>query len=163
MGWRHIGHLGVARENRMLVGSIACRCAIGLTRLKSDDYTCRTVRKWLVDAGSIPASSTICIERKTLSHFLETPLRPSLCGVFAILARGHGSLWRPSKTPFFRIFRSLFSISSGQENAVSTSSSHINQGLTDILVPPFPLAHCLSNIGKKHKTAQQLLMVDGGC
>ena len=58
MGWRHIGHLGVARENRMLVGSIACRCAIGLTRLKSDDYTCRTVRKWLVDAGSIPASST---------------------------------------------------------------------------------------------------------
>ncbi len=58
MGWRHIGHLGVARENRMLVGSIACRCAIDLTRLKSDDYTCRTVRKWLVDAGSIPASST---------------------------------------------------------------------------------------------------------
>ena len=58
MGWRHIGHLDVARENRMLVESIACRCAIGLTRLKSDDYTCRTVRKWLVDAGSIPASST---------------------------------------------------------------------------------------------------------
>ena len=59
MGWRHIGHLGVARENRMLVGFIACRCAMNLTRLKSDDYTCRTVRKWLVDAGSIPASSTI--------------------------------------------------------------------------------------------------------
>jgi hypothetical protein len=60
MGWRHIGHLGVARENRMLVGFIACRCAMNLTRLKSDDYTCRTVRKWLVDAGSIPASSTTC-------------------------------------------------------------------------------------------------------
>ena len=27
-------------------------------RLKSDDYTCRTVRKRLVDAGSNPASST---------------------------------------------------------------------------------------------------------
>ena len=42
----------------MLVGYIACRCAMYLMRLKSDDYTCRTVRKWLVDAGSIPASST---------------------------------------------------------------------------------------------------------
>ena len=42
----------------MLVGFIACRCAMNLTRLKSDDYTCRTVRKWLVDAGSSPASST---------------------------------------------------------------------------------------------------------
>jgi len=60
MGWRHIGHLDVTRENRMLVDYIACRCAMYLTRLKSDDYTCRTVRKWLVDAGSIPASSTIC-------------------------------------------------------------------------------------------------------
>ncbi len=58
MGWRHIGHLDVTRENRMLVGFIACRCAMNLMRLKSDDYTCRTVRKWLVDAGSIPASST---------------------------------------------------------------------------------------------------------
>ena len=39
--------------------------------------------------------STICFVRKTLSHFLETPLRPSLCGVFAILARGHGPWWQP--------------------------------------------------------------------
>ena len=70
MGWRHIGHLGVARENRMLVGVIAGRCAIGLTRLKSDDYTCRTVRKWLVDAGSIPASST---KRKLKSRLVEQP------------------------------------------------------------------------------------------
>jgi len=62
MGWRHIGHLDVTRENRMLVGFIACRCAMYLTRLKSDDYTCRTVRKWLVDAGSIPASSTITLK-----------------------------------------------------------------------------------------------------
>lgn len=70
MGWRHIGHLGVARENRMLVGSIACRCAIGLTRLKSDDYTCRTVRKWLVDAGSIPASSTTHHLKPTFTGWL---------------------------------------------------------------------------------------------
>ena len=43
----------------MLVAYIACRCAMYLTRPKSDDYTCRTVRKRLMDAGSNPASSTI--------------------------------------------------------------------------------------------------------
>ena len=80
MGWRHIGHLGVARENRMLVGSIACRCAIGLTRLKSDDYTCRTVRKWLVDAGSIPASSTICGGTDFLCPPFSCPESPVIAG-----------------------------------------------------------------------------------
>jgi hypothetical protein len=30
-----------------------------LARLKSDDYTCRTVRKRLMDGGSNPPSSTI--------------------------------------------------------------------------------------------------------
>jgi len=69
MGWRHIGHLDVTRENRMLVGFKACRCAMNLMRLKSDDYTCRTVRKWLMDAGSIPASSTICKG----SEFIPSP------------------------------------------------------------------------------------------
>ena len=43
----------------MLVAYIACRCAMYVTRPKSDDYTCRTVRKRLMDAGSNPASSTI--------------------------------------------------------------------------------------------------------
>ena len=42
----------------MLVAYIACRCAMYVTRPKSDDYTCRTVRKRLMDAGSNPASST---------------------------------------------------------------------------------------------------------
>ena len=42
----------------MLVAYIACRCAVYSMRLKSDDYTCRTVRKRLMDAGSNPASST---------------------------------------------------------------------------------------------------------
>ena len=42
----------------MLVDLVACHCATGLTRSKSDGYTCRTVRKRLVDAGSNPASST---------------------------------------------------------------------------------------------------------
>ena len=44
----------------MLVWYIAYRCAMYRARLKPDDYTCRTVRKRLVDAGSNPASSTIC-------------------------------------------------------------------------------------------------------
>jgi hypothetical protein len=39
-------------------------------RLKSDDYTCRTVRKWLVDAGSIPASSTRCKFKAAKKNFL---------------------------------------------------------------------------------------------
>ena len=104
MGWRHIGHLGVARENRMLVESIACRCAIGLTRLKSDDYTCRTVRKWLVDAGSIPASSTI--------HGGQTnsvPLFFSCCA--PVLARFLARVRRTPLTrtaPFWAAFRSQF-------------------------------------------------------
>ncbi len=42
----------------MLVCFIACRCAMDQTRLKSDDYTCRTVRKRLMDGGSNPPSST---------------------------------------------------------------------------------------------------------
>ena len=91
MGWRHIGHLDVARENRMLVGSIACRCAIGLTRLKSDDYTCRTVRKWLVDAGSIPASSTI----HKGSGFNSSPFSSSkvpVSAVFRVFPCGRGGL-----------------------------------------------------------------------
>ena len=44
----------------MLAGCVACRCATHTARSKSDDYTCRTVRKRLMDGGSNPPSSTIC-------------------------------------------------------------------------------------------------------
>ena len=43
----------------MLAFCIACHCAMQKARLKSDGYTCRTVRRRLADAGSNPASSTI--------------------------------------------------------------------------------------------------------
>jgi len=59
MGWHHLGYLGMVWEKRVLAGCSACRCAVHLARLKSDDYTCRTVRKRLMDGGSNPPSSTI--------------------------------------------------------------------------------------------------------
>jgi hypothetical protein len=36
-------------------------------------------------AGSNPATTTICILRETLSHFLRTLQRPCLCGVSPFL------------------------------------------------------------------------------
>jgi len=63
MGWHHLGYLEVVWEKRVLAGCVACRCATHTARHKSDDYTCRTVRKRLVDAGSNPASSTICNDK----------------------------------------------------------------------------------------------------
>ena len=61
----------------MLVWYIACRCAMYQTRLKSDDYTCRTVRKRLVDGGSNPPSSTIHGGQNFLClpfHLLQSPV-----------------------------------------------------------------------------------------
>jgi hypothetical protein len=78
-----------------------------LTRLKSDDYTCRTVRKWLVDAGSIPASSTICILRETLSHYLRIPQRPCLCGVSPFLGVVFVLKRGPEKHRFGRFLLSI--------------------------------------------------------
>jgi hypothetical protein len=65
----------------MLVWYIACRCAMYQARLKSDDYTCRTVRKRLVDGGSNPPSSTIHKGSEILRALFLLGLKPSFGAV----------------------------------------------------------------------------------
>ena len=86
------------RDNRLLASCIACHCAMQKARLKSDGYTCRTVRRRLADAGSNPASSTI--KRKT---------NPSGLAFFCLLPRVCAGSCGLRRAPFSTVTAGVYS------------------------------------------------------
>ena len=61
-------------------------------RLKSDGYTCRTVRRWLADGGSNPPSSTINPLQRVSLCIEISPVSTEGNGVFLVdLSQSHAS------------------------------------------------------------------------
>ena len=98
-------------------------------RLKSDGYTCRTVRRRLADAGSNPASSTILKNQQGI-RLVFFRLLPRVCAGSRGFLRTSPTRWPPPFRPRFALWWSI--VSAAETHSMSRSPQRL--AATTILI-----------------------------